>query len=110
MTAPSLQISKGKSMNEKTRLGIYLLFPPFLLWFFVALLGIDKTLADFLFQYVNSQTTGTIMVISGFVFPGTALFTGIHGIAKKEDFKSNLAISVISVLLIFLLAGFILLN
>lgn len=108
MTLRSLQESKGNLMNDKTRLGLYLLFPPFLLWFLIILLSIDKTLGEYLFQSINSQTVGILMVIAGMVFPGTALFAGITGIVKKEDYKVNLTVTIMSVVLMLMLVGFIL--
>lgn len=97
-------------MNEKTKLGLYLLFPAFLLWFFVLLLKIDQTLAIYLYQQINPQTIGIIMVISGLVFPGTALFTSITCMANKDDHKINLLIAITSALMIVLLVVFILVN
>lgn len=108
MTLRSLQESKGNLMNDKTRLGLYLLFPPFLLWFFIILLSVDRTLGEYLFQNISSQTVGILMVIAGMVFPGTALFTGVTGLVKKEDHKVNLTVTIMSVVLILMLIGYVL--
>lgn len=107
MTTPSLPIHKGQAMNDKTKLGLYLLFPPFLLWLFVLMLWIDQTLAEYLLQQISPQTTGVIMVIAGLVFPGTSLFTGITCMVSKEDKRINLLIAILSALLIALLVVFI---
>ncbi|HKJ27143.1 MAG TPA: hypothetical protein VJ965_05870 [Anaerolineales bacterium] len=97
-------------MTEKTKLSLILMFPPFLLWFFVLLLGIDKSLAAYMFERITSQTSGIIMVIAGFVFPGTSLFTSISCLLTKEDTKLNIIISILSGLLLLLFAGFILIE
>ena len=100
----------GNIMNEKTKLGLYLLFPPFLLWFLIIFFFFDETLANYIFQQVNSQTVGVLMIIAGLVFPGTALFTSANCLAKKEDFKINLTVVIMSTFLMIMLLGLILLN
>ena len=92
-------------MNDKTRLGLYLLFPPFVLWGLMLLFFIDKTLAFYVLERINSNLMGIIIAITGLVFPGTALYVGASCLIKKEDFKINLAVTILSVLMLLLLAG-----
>ena len=96
-------------MIDKTRLGLYLLFPPFVLWGLVLLFFIDRTLALFVFEKINANMMGVIVAITGLVFPGTALYVGATCLTKKEDVKINLAVTVLSTLMLLLLFGFILL-
>jgi hypothetical protein len=96
-------------MNDKTRLGLYLLFPPFVFWGIVLLLFIDRTLALYVVERINANVMGIIAAVAGLVFPGTALYVGASCLRKKEDFKINLAVTVLSALILLLLIGLIIL-
>ena len=96
-------------MNDKTKLGLYLLFPPFVLWGGVLLLFIDRTLALYVIERINANLMGIFVAITGLVFPGTALYVGASCLIKKEDFKINLAVTVLSTLILILLFGLIVL-
>lgn len=94
-------------MNEKTRLGLYLLFPPFLLWGAVFLFFLDNTLAQYVYERVSANTIGIFVLIAGLIFPGAACYVGVSCLRNKDDYKINLVVTIISVLMLALLAGFL---
>lgn len=92
-------------MNNETKLGLYLLFPPSVLWVILLVFFIDNTLAQYVSARLNAQLIGNFVLIAGLIFPGTAFFVGIYGLVKKLDKKINLVVTILSALMLILLAG-----
>ena len=103
MSSTALPGSKDFSMNDHTKLGLYLLLPPGVLWALIILLMVDSTLASYVFSRLNMTIMDMVFLIAGFVFPGAALAAGVNGLSKKTDVTVNLSVIVISVVMMVLM-------
>jgi len=104
MSSTALPGSKDFSMNDHTKLGLYLLLPPGVLWALIIFLMVDSTLASYVFSRLNLTMMDMVFLIAGFVFPGAALATGVKGLSKRTDVTINLSVVVISVVMMVLMA------
>ena len=107
MSSTALPRSKDFSMNDHTKLGLYLLFPPAALWAMMIFLMVDSTLASYVFARMNMVVMDMVFLIAGFIFPGAALVAGVRGLSKKTDVGVNLPVVVISVLMVVMMATLI---
>ncbi|MGD2027137.1 MAG: hypothetical protein PVI99_04905 [Anaerolineales bacterium] len=94
-------------MNQPTKIGVYLLIPPLLLWALIILFMIDSTLAQYFFSKMNLQTLDMLFFIAGLVFPGAAFVAGVRGIRMKKNRASNIAIILISTLMLTLMGIYV---
>ena len=94
-------------MNQPTKIGIYLLIPPILLWAMIILFMIDSTLAQYFFSKMNLLTLDMLFYITGLVFPGAAFVAGVRGIRMKKNRTSNIAIILISTLMLTLMGIYV---
>ena len=104
MSSTALPGSKDYLMNDHTKLGLYLLLPPSVLWALIILLMVDSTLASYVFSRLNMTMMDMVFLIAGFIFPGAALASGVKGLSKKTDSIINLAVIVVSVVMMVLMA------
>jgi len=103
MSSTALPGSKDFSMNDHTKLGLYLLCPPAVLWVLITLLIVDSTLAGYVFSRVNMTVMDMVFLVAGFIFPGAALVAGVKGLTNKLDVTVNLTVVVISVVMLVLM-------
>ena len=103
MSSTALPSSKDFSMNDHTKLGLYLLCPPAVLWVLIIFLLVDSTLAGYVFSKLNMTIMDMVFLIAGFIFPGAALAAGLKGIINKLDVTVNLTVVVTSVVMLVLM-------
>lgn len=90
-------------MNNHSKLGSYLLFPPAILWLLVVLFMIDNTLAQYFFSSINLQVMDFIFLIAGLVFPAAALVVGIRGVLIRQQKAYNYGIIAVSTVMLTLM-------
>ncbi len=94
-------------MNGPTKIGIYLLFPPLLLWALIILFVFDSALAQYLISRMNLQIMDMLFFIAGLVFPGAAFVAGVRGLMMKVDRTPNIVIILISTLMLTLMGLYV---
>jgi len=104
MSSTALPRAKDEMMNDQTKLGLYLLFPPTVLWGLIILFLVDSTLANYVFSRMNLVVMDIIFLIAGFIFPGAALAVGVNGWRQKLDTSVNLSVMLISLVMLVLMA------
>jgi hypothetical protein len=104
MSSTALPRRKDVVMNDHTKLGLYLLFPPAVLWGLVILFMVDSTLANYVFSRMNLTIMDMVFMIAGFIFPGAALAVSLNGLSKKKDTWVNVAVAVVAVIMMVLMA------
>lgn len=90
--------------NNQAKIGVYLLFPPTVLWLIIVLFTLDNTLATYFFTSINEQVMNFIFFIAGMIFPAAALVVGVGGVVHKQQKTYNLIIIAVSTLMLTLMA------
>ncbi len=110
MSSTALPGGKDVMMNDHTKLGLYLLFPPSILWGLIFLFMVDSTLASYVFAQLNFTVMDMIFLIAGFIFPGAALAVGVRGLSQGKDSLVNGSVTAISVTMLVLMAFIVFMN
>ena len=103
MNSTALPRGKDVTMNDQTKLGLYLLFPPAVLWGVIILFMVDSTLASYVFSKMNLAIMDIVFLITGFIFPGAALAVGASGVHQKQDTQINISVTVVSGVMLILM-------
>jgi hypothetical protein len=104
MSSTALPRGKDVVMNDHTKLGLYLLFPPAVLWCFVILFMVDSTLANYIFSKMNLSIMDMVFLITGFIFPGASLAVSLSGLSKKKDTVVNIFVTLVSVIMMVMMS------
>ena len=102
----STALPRGKDvvmMKDHTKLGLYLLFPPAVLWSLIILFMVDSTLANYVFSKINLTLMDMVFLVAGFIFPGAALTAGVKGLSKNTDTLINISVTAVSVTMLVLM-------
>ena len=81
-------------MRDHTKLGIGLLVPPVVLWFFTLLFFFDQKLGIYVLDRISPTSQNMILFIAGLIFPSAAILVGVSGILEERDKNVNIAIVV----------------
>jgi hypothetical protein len=95
---------KGLPMREHTKLGIFLLAPPIILWVAVITFMFDQTLGEYVFSKFTPNSLDATFFITGMIFPGAAIAAAAWGLHKKQDLGANVSITLLAVLFLTLVA------
>lgn len=104
MSSTTLPRGKDLIMKDNTKLALGLLIPPAILWGLIFLFMVDGALASYAFSKLNLTMMDLVYMIAGFIFPGASLVVGLNGLSKKMDTFVNLAVVVVSLVMLTLMA------
>lgn len=91
-------------MREHTKLGVFLLAPPILLWVLVIIFMVDQTLGEYVFSQFTPSSLDATFFISGMIFPGASIAAAAWGLYKKQDLGANVSITLLAVVFLTLVA------
>lgn len=100
---------QGKQRKEfivksHTKLGIFLLVPPFILWAAVITFIFDRTLGEYVFSFFTRSSLDVTFFITGMIFPGASIASAAWGLHRKEDLLVNISVTLIAVFFLTLVA------
>jgi hypothetical protein len=93
---------KDYSVKDHTKLGIFLLVPPFLLWAAVITFMLDRTLGEYIFSLFTRNSLDVTFFIAGMIFPGAAIAAAAWGLHQKQDVWTNITVTLLGVLFLTL--------
>ena len=91
-------------MREHTKLSIFLLAPPIILWIAVIIFMFDQTLGEYVFSFFTPNSLDVTFFITGMIFPGASIAAAAWGLHKKQDLGINISVTLMAVLFLTLVA------
>lgn len=89
-------------MREHTKIGIFLLAPPILLWVAVITFMFDHTLGEYVFSFFTPNSLDATFFITGMIFPGASIAAAAWGLHKKQDLGTNVSVTLLAVIFLTL--------
>ena len=94
---------RKKRLYPLTLLGIVFDIPAILIWLMVWLRSTGVPLGESIAAWVRTQIPSLVVIFLWIGLPSMALVLGLNGIVRKQNRPLNIAVSVVSIVLILLI-------
>jgi hypothetical protein len=101
---PMNEAESGKArLHPLTLVGILFNLPAILIWLTVWLRSTGSPLGESIAAWVRTQISGLILIFLWIGLPSMALVLGMNGFLREQNRPINVAVSVVSLVLIVLI-------